>query len=464
MSVSRFPRHLFASIAILVAASTALGSDSQRREPQRRAARNRHVVVISLDGFSARALADPKLPLPTLRRLAARGAIASGMRPVNPVVTWPNHTTFVTGVAAARHGVLFNGVLVRDRDGIPPRVDPWRDKRLMVRVPTVYDLAYARGLTTAEVDWVAIQHPGTITWAFSERPDPQSVIARELVAAGEISADDLATFDRNSILWRDHIWTTAAVHILRRHRPHLLLFHLLNLDSTQHRYGPASPAAMTAMSLLDTQVARIVNAIDRSGLRARTTILVVSDHGFRQVTRHVQPNAALRAAGLLQVENDRIASCDAYALPEGGTAFVYLVAPDPGGSLLRRVRNAVEHLEGVDRVIDPAEYAALGLPSPEINDQMAAFVLTAKDGYSFVGGPNGAAAVDAAVGSLGQHGYVANDPEMTAIFIAAGRGIARGVTLDAVDNVDIAPTIASLLGIDLGPVDGTPLARILAAR
>jgi predicted AlkP superfamily pyrophosphatase or phosphodiesterase len=52
-----------------------------------------HVVIISLDGFGGWALDDPYLPVPTLRRLAAQGAAARGMRPVNPTVTWPNHTS-----------------------------------------------------------------------------------------------------------------------------------------------------------------------------------------------------------------------------------------------------------------------------------------------------------------------------------------------------------------------------------
>src|SRR6185503_5305171 len=66
------------------------------------------VVVISLDGFPAKALADPALPVPTLRRLAASGAMAAAMTVVNPSVTWPNHTTLVTGVPPARHSVLYN--------------------------------------------------------------------------------------------------------------------------------------------------------------------------------------------------------------------------------------------------------------------------------------------------------------------------------------------------------------------
>ena len=87
--------------------------------------------------------------------LAARGAVAKGMRSVNPTVTWPNHTSIVTGVTPAKHGVLFNGMLIRD-PGVPPRVEPWRDKKEMVRAPTLYDVAHEAGMTTAQVDCVAI--------------------------------------------------------------------------------------------------------------------------------------------------------------------------------------------------------------------------------------------------------------------------------------------------------------------
>jgi len=58
--------------------------------------KHRTVVVISLDGFPAYALDNPKLPIPTLRKLAREGAVATSMRPVNPTVTWPNHTAIVT--------------------------------------------------------------------------------------------------------------------------------------------------------------------------------------------------------------------------------------------------------------------------------------------------------------------------------------------------------------------------------
>ncbi|MDQ3441362.1 MAG: alkaline phosphatase family protein, partial [Planctomycetota bacterium] len=226
-----------------------------------------HVVIITLDGFGGWALDDPHLPLPTLRRLAAQGAVARGMRPVNPTVTWPNHTSIVTGVTPAKHGVLFNGSLIRGR-GLVPRIEPWVDKQDMVRVETLYDVAHARGMTTAQVDWVAIYNAPTITWEFRERPQAGGggAIAREMVKAGIVSQADVDGFASQNNLWKDDVWTRAAVHILRQHRPNLLLLHLLNLDSTQHRYGPRTPAAMNTMALLDAQVATIVRTLEDTGL------------------------------------------------------------------------------------------------------------------------------------------------------------------------------------------------------
>ena len=138
---------------------------------------------------------------------------------------------------------------------------------------TLYDLAHARGMTTAQVDWVAILAAPTVTWEFPERPSPDGAIAQELVKAGVLSQAELETFATRNIVWRDHIWTEAAAHIIPRHKPNLMMYHLLNLDSTQHRYGPRTPAAMTTMALLDTHVARIVERRRAGGLTPRHHVL-----------------------------------------------------------------------------------------------------------------------------------------------------------------------------------------------
>jgi predicted AlkP superfamily pyrophosphatase or phosphodiesterase len=425
---------------------------------------SRHVVIITLDGFGGWAMDDPYLPVPTLRMLAARGVRAKGMRPVNPTVTWPNHTAIVTGVTPAKHGVLFNGVLMRE-PGVPPRVEPWRNKSEMVRVPTLYDLAHDAALTTAQVDWVAILNTPAITWEFAERPERAEAkpdISREMVAAGIISQADVDTFATRNIVWRDEAWTNAAVHILRQHKPNLLLFHLLALDSTQHRYAPRTLAALTAMAHLDTQVARVVRAIEEAGLSATTTIFVLSDHGFKAVKRQILPNAALMKAGLLTVVDGKITAAQAYVVPEGGSALLYVTVPDEGAVILNRAKQALAGLEGIDRAIEPSGYAEHGLPAPSANQQMGAAFLTAKEGYAFAAATGESTVIDAPEGSLGAHGYISTDPDIQSLFIASGRGIKPGSILDTVNNVDVAPTAAALLGLEMKNVDGRVLTEILA--
>ena len=115
---------------LALAALLALGTSAFAQIP----AKDRMVVVISLDGFPAYALDDPKLPIPTLRRLMQNG-VSARMTGINPTVTWPNHTAMVTGVRADQHGLLTNGTIVRTGAWPPVKVDPMMDKEKMVHSP-----------------------------------------------------------------------------------------------------------------------------------------------------------------------------------------------------------------------------------------------------------------------------------------------------------------------------------------
>jgi predicted AlkP superfamily pyrophosphatase or phosphodiesterase len=60
---------------------------------------------------------------------------------------------------------------------------------------------------------------------------------------------------------RDGVWTRAACHIIRKHRPNFLLIHLLNTDGIHHRYGPESPASCPALALADKYVGEILDEL-----------------------------------------------------------------------------------------------------------------------------------------------------------------------------------------------------------
>ncbi len=400
-------------------------------------AKQRMVVVISLDGFPAYALDDPKLPIPTLRKLIRNGVTAR-MGTVNPTVTWPNHTAIVSGVRSDEHGLLANGTIQKTGVGAAVKVEPMLEKDKMVHVPTVYDAAFEAGLTTAQVDWVAIEKAKTITWPFAEWATPAGAVEQGMIRKGVISTADLENFTKSNILFRDQTWTTAGVHLIREHKPNLLLFHLLTLDSTHHSYGPGTLAATDAIAFLDSCVARLVDAVQAAGMDQNTTFIVVSDHGFKKYTKLVKPAVALEAAGL---------SKSVFILAEGGTAYVYFDRSQTA-ALTPKITAALQGAEGIDKILGPADFPAMHLPSADKDPQMYQLLLTAKDGYSFNGATGGP--VTAAVPQqAGSHGYPASDPDMDAIFIASGYGVKAGGKLDKIQNVDVASTLAELLGVKL---------------
>jgi arylsulfatase A-like enzyme len=446
-------------LALVVTANTPVAQGGTPGVP----ARDRHVVVVSLDGFPASLLADARLPVPTLRRLMREGASAARLNIVNPAVTWPNHTSMVTGVRPAIHQVLYNGLLVRP-DGRAPRVEPWRDKREMVHAPTLYDRAFEAGLTTAQVDWVAIYNPGTITWAFPERPDPDGVIERELQAGGIVTREHVAHFnEQSSSAWRDQIWTEAAVHILREHKPNLLLFHLLALDSMHHRAGPGGPESYTTIAFLDAQLARVIDAIEAAGLRDRTTVLVVSDHGFRTAEKTVRPNVLFRERGLVTGTGpERTAA--AWTMSAGGTAMVYVTDPARRAALVPALTAMLAQTEGVAEVVTPDRFADLGLPAPGTSTQVGDLLLLSKDGYDFGPADTGDLIVPVDATHRGHHGALASDSKMDGIFVAWGAGVTPGTKLEAVRTIDIGPTAAEWLGVSLGDVEGKSMADRLGPR
>jgi predicted AlkP superfamily pyrophosphatase or phosphodiesterase len=446
---------------LILISSLLLASLSVHAAPDK----NQHVILISIDGFPAWLWNDESLMVPNLRKLAAEGASAKAMTVSNPSITWINHTTLVTGVQPRKHGVLFNGLLVRQGDGKPPKIEQWVDKTRLVFAPTIYDVAHEAGLTTAESDWVAVTRAKTITWSFPELPTAEGPVEKEMIAAGVIKPEHIAWMQlgpqRKSVTFLDNMWTRAAIHIFKTHKPNLLMFHTLNTDATHHRYGPASMASYTALAYADRLVGDLVQAVDESGLRERTTFFIATDHGFKKVTQFIYPNVVLKQAGLVRALGPSINTCDACVMTQGGMAFVYITNPARKAELLPKLKELFTQTEGVERVVDGSEGPTLGMPLPEENPGMGDLVLYPKPGYSFSASVAGDKITGPTENYGGSHGFLASDPELDGIFIASGRGIKKGAVLDRTANLDVAPTMAKLMGLKMPAMDGRVLEEIL---
>jgi predicted AlkP superfamily pyrophosphatase or phosphodiesterase len=244
-----------------------------------------------------------------------------------------------------------------------------------------------------------------------------------------------------------------------------MMFHMLVTDSTHHKYGALSPAGYNAVALVDGQLREVLRALNESGLRDRTTLFIVADHGFEKALKIVNPNVLFRKAGLLEATSvGQIVRARAQIISEGGTALVYLTNPGTRNEDAAKVRAMLGEAEGIGEIIGPERFAGLGYPDPEKNPQMAQLVLAAKEGYAFNNNALGDELVTEVTleqGNQGHHGYLASNPKMNAVFVAAGRGIKKGARAGVIENIHVAPTIAHLLGVELPGARGRVLREIL---
>ena len=428
------------------------------------------VLLISIDGLAHFYWTDPAARMPVLRGLADQGAVAAGgMATVFVSTTWPSHVSLVTGVGPRAHGVVSNHILNRasarteDLTG-----DPVYDAADLVRAPTIYDRAHAAGLRTAAIDWPATRRAASLDFnlpffksqrIFEAHTAPG--VWSELQRLGYPVERQGEWAELPKRFLKDAMVADLAIDVLRGHAPDLLLAHFLCADSHQHLYGPRSPEAYWAIAYIDGLVGRVLAALGPDGLD-RTTVVVVSDHGFLPVSREVRPNVRLRRRGLLRLDDaGEVADAEARFVMNHGAGWVYTAGLGDRGHLARDLSGELAALEGVAAVWTPEAYADLGLPTPAENPRAGDLLLEAAPGFMLSDEMRG----EDETGPpryRGTHGQRPSYADNRALFLAAGRGIRRGATLGAITSRDVAPTLTALLDLPAVPTEGRPLTEILA--
>jgi len=431
---------------------------------------DRLVVMISVDGLAHYYFDDPKAEMPTIRQLAAEGARAKMMRCSMPTVTWPNHTTLVTGVNPGRHGVIGNSYLDRQTGKVVPLIpDPIFTKEQIVKTPTVYDVAKAAGLKTAAIIWPASRGAKTLDWTvpdvftdelFQGYGTPS--LLKEFKEAGIPYEKQGEWCKTNKGEDRDRMYARMLNYVLHTHKPNLALLHLVEVDHVEHAKGPQSPEAYAAVKFDDERVREVWDELKKD-FPGRATLVVTADHGFFPYRQQIQPNVLLRKEGLLDVKGMNATGGKVRALSQGGACFIYVLDTPNRDALIARVSDLFKAVEGIDLIVGPADFGKFGLADPHQDPRMADIVLSAKTGYTFTDTAGGEVVVTPKMTSTkGNHGYDPNQPGMHATFVAWGQGIKPGATLDKIENTDVAPTVAALLGLKMNDVDGKVLDAVLA--
>jgi predicted AlkP superfamily pyrophosphatase or phosphodiesterase len=416
------------------------------------------VVLISIDGLRPGDVleADKRgLGIPNLRRLIQQGSFAVGVRGVLPTLTYPSHTTLITGVSPARHGIVSNltfDPLIKNQQG-------WFWYASDIKAETLWDAARTAHLRTVNIHWpVSVDAPVDFNlpqiWR-TGTPDDRKLL-RALSTPGlydrlEAELGPYADGIDESIE-ADENRARFGLSLIESEHPRFTTLYYTALDHTQHLFGPGTPEAHAVLERIDAIVGRVIEAARK--VDPRTVICIVSDHGFAPIDKDVNLAGAFIQAGLITADDKgKITAWEAEPWFSGGSAAIMLRQPDDVA-----VRQNVADLLGKLRA-DPGNGIVDILGHDEIvargGNPGAAFYVGFKPGYEM--GPDPSRPLVAPSTLKGMHGYFPDTPEMRSTLIIAGPGIAASHALGEVDMRDIAPTLAKLLGIPLARAEGKPL-------
>jgi predicted AlkP superfamily pyrophosphatase or phosphodiesterase len=414
------------------------------------------LVLISVDGMRPDYITEADAhgaKIPNLRRFLKEGTYAEGVVGVVPTVTYPSHTTLVTGVWPSKHGIFANTTF----DPLQQNQEGWYWYTEDIRVPTLWDIAAAAGRTTASIQW-PVTVGAHITWNLPEfwrasTPDDakllRAVSTRGLLeeAKAELGEyrggiDTSAQADENRGRFTE--W------ILEKKHPSLLTLHLSALDHIEHETGPFSPQSIAVLETIDATIGSIRATAERLA-PGRTYVAVVSDHGFVRTDAQLNLFPLFRDAKLITV-NDKGKITEWKAMPwvTGGSAAIMLKDPNDTATisqvreLLGRV--ASDPANGVDRILEADEVHKRGGYPP------ASFLVGLKPGWRTGSTSDGPVLSKIKVG--GTHGAIPDLPDLHASFFLVGPGVPAGRSLGTIDMRDVAPTLAHEIGLALPSADG----------
>ena len=440
------------------------------------------VLMISIDGMRPDYVThadEHGLRIPHLRQFLTSGAYATGVRGIYPTVTYPSHTTLVTGVWPAQHGIVNN--LVFDPEHRFEGAWYWYADQ--IKVPTLWDAAHEAGIRTGSVSWPVTVDSKSIDddlpefWrsdVSGEHPNPEDRLLMDAVSRPDRSLAEMESrlgpymAGNDTSIGGDRTRTTFAVDLLRRHHPGFMTVHLSSLDEAEHLHAPFSPEANADLEQIDALVGELIDAAHAAN--AATTVVIVSDHGFAPIHDAVNLYIPFIQAGLMTMGKPGYGSAEpvvsswtAEPWLAGGMAAVML--HDPSGPDATATRAKVKQLldtlaadpsNGTDRIVPGDQLPALGaFPG-------AAFLILMR-----VGSATGTAfsgPLLTPTPGRGTHGFAPDNPEMYASFLAMGPLVLRGKDLGLIDMRQIAPTVANLLGVSLPGADAKPLTLNASTR
>ena len=404
----------------------------------------KHVILITIDGFRPDFYLDTAWHANNLQELVKNGSHAQGVNSVFASVTYPAHSTIITGVQPAKHAVYANAVF--EPLGATGKIY-WSDTSL--HSPTLWKAAQEKGLKTASLFWPVsagapvdydIPDIGALGEGFRESHTKPAGFISEIKKEVFGSAD---TIDYG----KDQNVARIAAYLIKKEKPGFMTVHLFSVDEAEHEEGRQGNKVRAAIADADEAVGKIKAALKDQGIWNNTVLIVTGDHGFFNYTKKISPNIWLKNAGLIAdlKKDDWKAQFNTVS---GGCAYLYL--KDKTDTLTAiRVRNILKALpdsiQQLFRIIEKSKLMEVGA-NPE-----AVFALSSMHNAAFDKDFDGES-FKAVKG--GTHGHFPDSKEIQTGFIIDGPGIKKGGIISVMNLKDIAPIVSRLLDFPFPSTDG----------
>lgn len=409
----------------------------------------KYVVLVTIDGFRPDFYMDASWGAPNLRMMKDSGACARGVNSIFPSVTYPNHTTIITGVPPAKHGVYYNAPF--EPNGASGQ---WYFSYDAIKVPTLFDAVRKAGKRSANIIWpvtvgAPIDYNVPDIWSPKIKTDRREITAASTTPAGlwnelqEKATGILEAADFNMVkeeLIMDENVARMGAYIIKTYKPAFTALHLACTDHYEHAQGREGYLVRKAVAGADRALGTIIESLERAGIQDSTVIIVTGDHGFVDIKTSFQPNVILAQNGIMKdIKKD---DWKAQFHTSGGSAFLHLKDKSDVQSL-NQVRQLLNNLPAEQKklfkIIERKQLDEIGA------DPNAALAITALNNAT-IGGATTGAIVKPAKG--GTHGYYPDFKEIQTGFVAYGPGVAKGAIINEMNLTDVAPIIAQLLGLD----------------
>lgn len=370
------------------------------------------VILISMDGV--RYDYPDRSTLPGFERMEREGARAERLVPVFPASTFPNHVALATGTYADRHGIVDNHFYDRARDA----EFSYENDASWLDAEPLWSTAERQGLRAAVFFWVGSE----TDWGgfgATYRKAPFSSMTSEDEKLEQLFA------------WID---------LPANERPQLVMMWWHGADSMGHRKGPDHPDTYAALVAQDEYLQQLLEGLDARGAWAHATLVVVSDHGMTALTREVDFDPPLDAAGLAPRVIRRASHAQFFFEQEEDSERKEAIA---------QAERALQGIEGLEVVRHDAIPEAWRFRHKDRTGDL--MVVTsppyylARKGFWY----RLQSTAQWLLGwTLGGHGFQPDHPDMGAIFFALGRGVPAGAKPGVVRAIDVAATVSDLLGIE----------------